>query len=67
MARGERGTLLSLLRWRIASSVYLCRLSEEALSGGREANRPSEGQPKQGALANDYGGFKTKEMKATNS
>jgi len=31
------------------------------------ANRLSEGQPKQGALANDYGRFKTKEMKATYS
>jgi len=55
MARGERGTLLSL-RWRIACSVYLCRLSQETLCGGREANRLSEGQTKQGALANDYGG-----------
>ena len=63
--RGKRGTTIVI---KVENSLFglLVRVTTGD-SGGREANRLSEGQPKQGTLANDYPGFKTKEMKATYS
>jgi hypothetical protein len=64
--RGKRGTTIVI---KVENSLFglLVRVTIRDTQWRRQANRLSEGQPKQGALANDYEGFKNKEMKVTYS